>query len=211
MGYALPMFPLSNVVFPYMLLPLHIFEERYRALMSDLQEVAEPEFGVVLIERGWEVGGGGGGDEERADLGTVVRLLDSEQIEGGRWVAVTAGARRIRVTRWLPDAPYPMAEVEDVKDLEVSAEGETLREAAYYAVRKVAALQAELGEPGAPLDFELAEDPAIASYQACALSPIGPLDAQRLLVMDDPIGRLWELTEMLRDQIDYLEVQLAAG
>lgn len=207
MGYALPMFPLSNVVFPYMLLPLHIFEERYRVLMSDLQEVVEPEFGVVLIERGWEVGGG----EERANLGTVVRLLDSEQIEGGRWVAVTAGARRIRVTRWLPDAPYPMAEVEDVKDLEVSAEGEPLRAAAYYAVRKVAALQAELGEPGAPLDFELAEDPAIASYQACALSPIGPLDAQRLLVMDDPIARLWDLTEMLRDQIDYLERQLATG
>jgi Lon protease-like protein len=207
MGYALPMFPLSNVVFPYMLLPLHIFEERYRVLMADLQEVAEPEFGVVLIERGWEVGGG----EERADLGTVVRLLDSEQIEGGRWVAVTAGVRRIRVTRWLPDAPYPMAEVEDVKDLEVSVDGEALREAAYYSVRKVAALQAELGEPGAPLDFDLADDPAIASYQACALSPIGPLDAQRLLVMDDPTARLWELTEMLRDQISYLELQLAAG
>ena len=207
MGYTLPMFPLSNVVFPYMLLPLHIFEERYRVLMSDLQDVFEPEFGVVLIERGWEVGGG----EERADLGTVVRLLDSEQIEGGRWVAVTAGARRIRVTRWLPDAPYPMAEVEDIKDLEVSDEGEALREAASYAVRKVAALQAELGEPGAPLDFELADDPAIASYQACALSPIGPLDAQRLLVMDDPTARLWELTEMLRDQIGYLELQLATG
>jgi Lon protease-like protein len=86
MGYRLPMFPLSNVVFPYMLLPLHIFEERYRALMVDLQDEVEPEFGVVLIERGWEVGGG----DERADLGTVVRLLDAEEIEGGRWVAVTA-------------------------------------------------------------------------------------------------------------------------
>ncbi len=63
MGYTLPMFPLSNVVFPYMLLPLHIFEDRYRALMADLQDVTEPEFGVVLIERGWEVGGG----EERAE------------------------------------------------------------------------------------------------------------------------------------------------
>ncbi len=207
MGYALPMFPLSNVVFPYMLLPLHIFEDRYRELMSDLQHVEEPEFGVVLIERGWEVGGG----EERAELGTVVRLLDSEQIEGGRWVAVTAGARRIRVTKWLPDAPYPMATVEDVKDLEASDASETLREAAYFAVRKVAALQAELGEPGAPLDFDLAEDPTIASYQACALSPIGPLDAQRLLVIDDPTARLWELVEMLRDQIEYLELQLATG
>jgi hypothetical protein len=207
MGYTIPMFPLSNVVFPFMLLPLHIFEERYRALMTDLQDLDEPEFGVVLIERGWEVGGG----EERASLGTVVRLLDSEEIEGGRWVAVTAGIRRIRVKRWLPDAPYPMAEVEDVKDLEVSDEGESLREAARWAVRKVAALQAELGEPGAPLDFDLAPDPAVASYQACALSPIGPLDAQRLLVMDDPTARLWELTEMLHEQIESLELQLATG
>jgi hypothetical protein len=207
MGYRLPMFPLSNVVFPYMLLPLHIFEERYRALMVDLQDEVEPEFGVVLIERGWEVGGG----DERADLGTVVRLLDAEEIEGGRWVAVTAGVRRARVTKWLPDAPYPMAIVEDVKDLEASSEAESLRATVYQAVRKVAALQAEMGEPGAPLDFELAEDPVIASYQACALSPIGPLDAQRLLVMDDPTGRLWELTEMLGDQIDDLELQLARG
>jgi len=207
MGYPLPMFPLSNVVFPYMLLPLHIFEERYRDLMADLQAVDEPEFGVVLIERGWEVGGG----EERSDLGTVVRVLDAEEIEGGRWVAVTAGTRRIRVTRWLSDAPYPVAQVEDVKDLEVSDEAETLREAAFHAVRKVAALQAELGEPGAPLDFELASDPAIASYQACALSPIGPLDAQRLLAMDDPTSRLWELTELLYEQIGSLELQLAAG
>ncbi len=207
MGYTLPMFPLSNVVFPYMLLPLHIFEDRFRQLMSDLQEVAEPEFGVVLIERGWEVGGG----ELRSDLGTVVRVLDAEQIEGGRWVAVTAGTRRIRVTTWLADAPYPVARVEDVKDLEASGECETLRAEAFQAVRKVAALQAELGELGAPLDFELAEDPAIASYQACALSPIGPLDAQRLLVMDDPTDRLWELTGLLREQIGSLELQLAAG
>jgi Lon protease-like protein len=207
MGYTIPMFPLSNVVFPYMLLPLHIFEDRYRALMSDLQQSEDPQFGVVLIERGWEVGGG----EERADLGTAVQLLDAEEIEGGRWVAVAAGTRRIRVTRWLPDAPYPMADVEDVKDLEIGGDGEELRDVASHAVRKVAALQAELGEPGAPLDFELADDPAIASYQACALSPIGPLDAQRLLAMDDPGGRLWELTEMLQEHIDCLELQLAHG
>ena len=207
MGYTIPMFPLSNVVFPYMLLPLHIFEQRYRRLMNDLQSSDEPEFGVVLIERGWEVGGG----EERSSLGTVVRVLDSEEIEGGRWVAVTAGTRRIRVTRWLDDAPYPVAQVEDVKDLEAGDEGETLRVAAFQAVRKVAALQAELGEPGAPLDFELASDPTIASYQACALSPIGPLDAQRLLAMDDPASRLWELTGLLHEQIGSLELQLAAG
>ena len=207
MGYTLPMFPLSNVVFPYMLLPLHIFEDRYRALMSDLQDVDEPEFGVVLIERGWEVGGG----EERAALGTAVRVLDAEEIDGGRWVAVTAGTRRIRVTAWLPDAPYPQATVEDVKDLAASDEAAVLRDEAYHTVRKVAALQAELGEGGAPLDFELAEDPGVASYQACALSPIGPLDAQRLLAMDDPTARLWELNSLLREQIGYLELQLAQG
>jgi Lon protease-like protein len=207
MGYTLPMFPLGNVVFPYMLLPLHIFEERYRALMTDLQEVEDPEFGVVLIERGSEVGGG----EERAALGTAVRVLDAEQIEDGRWVAVTAGTRRIRVTGWLPDAPYPQAVVEDVKDLDTSDEAIVLRGEAYHAVRKVAALQAELGEPGAPIDFELAENPTVASYQACALAPIGPLDAQRLLAIDDPTARLRELTGLLHEQIEYLELQLAQG
>lgn len=207
MARTLPMFPLSNVVFPYMLLPLHIFETRYQALMSDLRDVENPEFGVVLIERGSEVGGG----EQRSDLGTIVKVLDSEELPDGRWVAVTAGVKRIRVTKWLPDGPYPVAGIEEVKDLEPGEAGETLRESVQRLLRKVGALLAESGEVGPPVDMELANDITVASYQACAVASLGPLDAQRLLVFDDPVSRLKELGTLLHDQVQILELKLAQG
>ncbi len=201
------MFPLTNVVFPYMLLPLHVFEDRYQALMTDLQEIENPEFGVVLIERGSEVGGG----EQRSDLGTVVKVLDSEELPDGRWVAVTAGTERIRVTRWLPDGPYPVANVEEVKDLEPGEAGETLRESVQRLLHKLGALLAESGEVGPPVDMELSGDITVASYQACAVASLGPLDSQRLLVFDDPVSRLKELGTLLHEQIQTLELQLAQG
>ena len=207
MARTLPMFPLSNVVFPYMLLPLHVFEERYRALMTDLQEAENPEFGVVLIERGSEVGGG----EQRSDLGTIVKVLDSEELPDGRWVAVTAGTRRIRVTKWLTDGPYPIATIEEVKDLEPGLGGETLKESVLWLIRKLGALKAEAGELGPPVDMELSADVTMASYQACALASLGPLDSQRLLAFDDPASRLKELGTLLLDQIQTLELKLAQG
>ncbi len=175
--------------------------------MTDLQESETPEFGVVLIERGSEVGGG----EQRLDLGTLVKILDAEELPDGRWVAVTAGSRRIRVTKWLPDGPYPVAGVEEVKDLEPGPGGETLRESVQWLLRKVGALLAESGEVGPPVDLELSPDVTVASYQASAVAPLGPLDSQRLLVFDDPVSRLKALQTMLHDQMETLEIQLAQG
>ena len=65
------MFPLGKVLVPGEVLPLHVFEPRYRQLVVDLLAADDrpPEFGVVLIERGWEVGGG----DARTDIGTVAR------------------------------------------------------------------------------------------------------------------------------------------
>lgn len=201
-----PMFPLSNVVFPYMLLPLHIFEDRYRAMMRDLQD-GDGQFGVVLIDRGSEVGGG----DVRTSTGTLVRLLDSEELDDGRWVAVTAGTRRIRVERWLEDDPYPWAEVVEVEEPEAGDEAAKQRDEVQRLVRKVAAMQAELGVAGPPVDFELSTDPIVASYQACAVSPIGPLDGQRLLEIDPPEARLRQLADLLADHITTLDFQLAEG
>ena len=63
---SMPMFPLGTVLLPSVLLPLHIFEERYRTLIRDVLD-ADREFGVVLIERGSEVGGG----DTRSSVGTL--------------------------------------------------------------------------------------------------------------------------------------------
>ena len=53
----MPMFPLSSVLFPYMPLRLRVFEERYLIMLAELLKNEDAQFGVVLIERGWEVGG----------------------------------------------------------------------------------------------------------------------------------------------------------
>ena len=109
----LPLFPLGSVVVPTQLLPLHIFEDRYRLLMETLVGLGRPaEIGTLLIQRGSEVGGG----EVRVSVGTVSRLVDAEELPDGRWLAVFAGSHRFEVIRWLPDDPYPQAEVEEFAD-----------------------------------------------------------------------------------------------
>ena len=110
-GYDLPMFPLGAILFPYVVLPLRVFEPRYRVLTHDCL-AGNREFGVVLIERGFEVGGG----DERFDLGTVARIVQAAETEDGRWGLLTVGSRRIRVDDWLPEDPYPKARVVDLPE-----------------------------------------------------------------------------------------------
>ena len=97
---VLPMFPLGTVLLPGMVLPLHVFEPRYRQLVQDC-EAGDGEFGVVLIERGSEVGGG----DVRTDVGTVAKIVQSQSLPDGRYLLATVGARRLRVERWLDDDP----------------------------------------------------------------------------------------------------------
>src|SRR3546814_13839840 len=104
---SVPMFRLGSAVLPVAGLPIHVIENRYRALMKDCM-AGDREFGVVLIERGSEVGGG----DVRADVGTVARIAEASELPDGRWALIAVGDRRIRVTSWLPDDPYPRAEVE---------------------------------------------------------------------------------------------------
>src|ERR1700680_541599 len=99
MSRRLPMFPLGSVLFPAAMLPLHIFEPRYRVLMFDCtREGAEPEFGVVLIERGTEVGGA----DQRFGIGTVARIVEAGELPDGRWLVNAIGTVRVTVDRWLP-------------------------------------------------------------------------------------------------------------
>src|SRR5829696_8282280 len=104
---AMPMFPLGTVLLPSVALPLHVFEARYRALVHDCLE-GENRFGVVLIERGSEVGGG----DVRSNVGTVAQIVEAARFDDGRYALVAVGRERIRVARWLDDQPYPRADVE---------------------------------------------------------------------------------------------------
>src|SRR3954464_862389 len=81
MAKPMPMFPLGTVLFPHAPLPLHLFEERYR-LLAETCLRGDGRFGVVLIERGFEVGGG----DQRFGVGTVARIVEAARTPDGRYL-----------------------------------------------------------------------------------------------------------------------------
>jgi Lon protease-like protein len=189
-------------------MPLHVFEPRYRALTGWCLE-HDGCLGIVLIERGSEVGGG----DTRFDVGTVARIVRAGQLPDGRYVLATVGVQRLRVLEWLPDEPYPLAEVELLDDPGAEVDVPDLGErcdALARRLRRVLALRAELGEPVPTVDVELSsDDVARAGYEAAAFAPLSPLDAQDLLALDDPVLRLTRIEELLADAARLLEFRLS--
>jgi Lon protease-like protein len=207
MTSLLPLFPLGTVLFPQAVLPLNVFELRYQLLTAHCL-ATDSEFGVVLIERGSEVGGG----DVRFDVGTSARIVQADRVGGGRWMVVAVGVQRFRVDEWLPDDPYPQAQVQRLDDGTVHDDAVSRVAPVGAQLRRVYELHAELGAR-IPSDFsvELPDDPVLASYEAAALAPIGPLDAQRLLEVDDPGQRLSQLHTLLEDEVAMLELRRAQG
>lgn len=200
------MFPLGSVLFPYGILPLHVFEPRYRLMIERCLE-DDGTFGVVLIERGSEVGGG----DVRFGIGTLARIVQAGRFDDGRYALVAVGVHRLRVREWLPDDPYPHAEVEPLDDGVVGDAAAHLDETTRL-LERVRALHAELGAslPSGPVDLTV-DDPARASFEAAALAPIGPLDAQALLEIDDAGARLARLVGLLTEEASVLEFRLSGG
>ena len=196
-GTRLPMFPLSAVLFPHASMPLHVFEPRYRELMRDCL-AGDQRFGVVLIQRGSEVGGG----DERSALGTRGVITDEVELPDGRWVLEVEGEALIQVEEWLPDDPYPVALVRDAAPGPGAADAGPLVGTAGQRVRRARALLAEQG--GAPpLPPELALDGGgdvdRAAWQLCAVAPLSAYDAQRLLGSAGAPERLRLLSALMEE------------
>jgi Lon protease-like protein len=189
----MPMFPLGSVLFPSMPTALRVFEERYIVMLSTILGDEPPEFGIVLIERGSEVGGG----EQRFPIGTIAQITRVETSEG--FIGLIAqGDRRIEVTSWLDDDPYPRAEVRDVPALVWDEEVRPLLERAEQLVRRTIARASEFVEQQWPADIELSDDPVDAAWQLAGIAPLGPLDQVRLL-------RSSSVTELLSGIIEATE------
>jgi Lon protease-like protein len=202
------MFPLGMVLFPGAFLPLQVFEPRYRELVVDCLSTDAPEFGVVLIERGYEVGGG----DSRFDVGCVARIVEVGDLPRGRLALATVGDRRVRVERWLDDDPYPRAEVSDWPDPEPEADDTQRRDEVAAQLRRVLALAAEVGDPVPPVAAaEALDDVRLASYQLASLAPIGPLDQLALLASGSVRARYELLGSLLTDAADVLASRLAGG
>jgi Lon protease-like protein len=200
------MFPLGTVLFPLAVLPLHVFEPRYRMMVQACVR-GDQEFGVVLIERGSEVGGG----DVRFSVGTVARIVQVSELAGARYALTAVGTRLIRVETWLPDDPFPQAMVVDLAepplDGDALVEASGARERVDGALHRLFEIWATIDPRAATIDVTLADDPKRAAFEASALSPFGPLDAQRLLEAGGTVPRLALLESLLADEIAVLEAR----
>ena len=106
----LPLFPLNTVLFPGMLLPLHIFEERYKLMIGRCLEEQRP-FGVLLIQEGQEVEGAGA-PAVPYDVGTTAIIAGASQMDDGRYNLVTIGDERFRLHSIRHDQPYLVGRAE---------------------------------------------------------------------------------------------------
>ena len=198
------MFPLGTVLFPHGVLPLRVFEPRYREMVTHCLD-RDARFGVVLIERGSEVGGG----DTRFHVGTVAQIVQAARTPDGRFSLATVGTERIDIVEWLSDDPYPRAIVRMRVDREPTGDGAAISDAVRAQLERVHELRAQLGAPAHTGDVVLSPDLVRASFEAAILSPLGPLDAQTLLELDDAVDRLAKLHECLVQEVELLEFRLS--
>src|ERR1700722_2841548 len=111
MSTTIPLFPLGSVLYPGLVLPLHIFEDRYRQLVRDLLAGPEPQaFGVVAIKEGRETGIAG--VSALHEIGCTATLRQVDQYDDGRYDLVTVGAERFRLAGLDESRPYLQGDVE---------------------------------------------------------------------------------------------------
>lgn len=186
----LPLFPLGTVLFPGVLLPLHVFEERYRELVRDLLVAPhdDREFGVVAIREGREVGA----DGVRAlhTVGCVARLYRAEPYSDGRFDIVTTGAQRFRLDALDDSLPYLRGEVTVLDE----PDGPDVGHLAEQVVVAWAAYREGLGST----DDETPDDARALSYLVAAGAVLDLGEKQRLLEASDTAARLRSELTLLR-------------
>lgn len=209
----LPLFPLGMVLFPGLLLPLHVFEERYRQLISELVELPEAErrFGVVAIREGREVGEDAiGGLAALHEIGCTARLRRVHQHPDGRYEIVTSGSERFRLTGLSHDRPYLTGMIEWLPD-EVG--DPSLAGLLDQAVRAgFSGYVQALGESGGQqVELpELPDDPLVFSHLVAATIAVDLAERQALLAEPDGCSRLRSELKLLRRETVLLQVLRSA-
>jgi Lon protease-like protein len=213
---TLPLFPLGTVLFPGLVLPLHIFEDRWRALvryLRDLPDGTPREFGVVAIDRGLEVMpppvegsvyGNATSEVVVHEIGCVAQVRQITEHPDGRFDIVTVGARRFRITGFVPSPhPYPVAGVEWLPEPEPDKYAEDLAPRVLAMFREyLAALH------GGGSEDQLPDDPVVLSHLVAATTSLTVGDRQTLLSAPDPAARLaTELRLLARETVLLREIR----
>ncbi|MFC7756402.1 LON peptidase substrate-binding domain-containing protein [Tsukamurella soli] len=204
----LPMFPLGATLLPGESLPLRVFEPRYQALVQRCL-ATDRRFGVVLIERGSEVGGG----DVRSDVGTVAEIVDHAATGAGRYSLECRGVARIRIAAWLPDDPYPRADVEPWPDAGVDGDWRAARDGVIEARERLLDLWRELAKRAGrratpPPPLALPDDPSECSFTLATALPLSEADRYRALGAAGPVERAGVLTDAAEDVAAALRFRL---
>jgi Lon protease-like protein len=189
MSTTIPLFPLGSVLYPGLVLPLHIFEDRYRQLVADLLAGPEPrQFGVIAIRSGRETGVDG--VSALYDMGCTAELRQAEEYDDGRFDLITVGVERFKL-RGLGDAdPYLTGDVEFVPD---EAGDQNQATAAVPAVQQAfrSYLHELTEQGGAQITVpDLPDEPVLLSYLVAAAVVVDLPVKQQLLEQPDGYRRL---------------------
>ncbi|MEX0625540.1 MAG: LON peptidase substrate-binding domain-containing protein [Chloroflexota bacterium] len=208
----LPFFPLHLVLFPHLPLPLHIFEERYRAMTHDLLADGSPYAGRFVISSG------GDDDAPEGSVGTVAEVRRAERFADGRWALVVVGAERVSLGPVDRSGTYALIEVqplpESVGDADTAGrllpEVQAALDAYLDTVKRFVASAASVGresqeitDVAASLDevlkpIRLPDDPLAASYAVAGVLQIELNRKQQLLELPDGASRLEAELSLLR-------------
>lgn len=156
-SFELPLFPLNQVLYPGMFLPLHIFEERYQKMIGACLENKTP-FGVMLIKEGQEVGG----TAVPVRVGTTARILDTQPMEAGRMNILTRGEQRFELLDILEGSPYLVGRVRTLPD-DVGGAGQSAVDATRSAFTTFLGSLAMLADDESG-DMHAPDDPTELSY-----------------------------------------------
>jgi uncharacterized protein len=202
---TVPVFPLNAVLFPGVVTPLHVFEDRYRALMRDLLAVPDPAdrtFAVVAIREGYEVG-----DQEHRRgaqslhrVGTLVQLTEFERYDDGTFDIEVTGRQRILLDEIDPAGEYLTARGEVVED---EPESEEATEEARRALATFEDYRTRLSSlrGGSVLEGPMPRNPAYLSYSLAATCLLSQGERQDLLEAPDAATRLRMLRRSLHEEM----------
>lgn len=198
------MFPLGTVAFPGLTMPLHVFEDRYRALIHHLLRIDDAEerlFGTVAIREGYEVGERGAQSLFR--VGCRLQLVEAEENPDGSFEIVAVARDRFMLDELDPSGLYPVGHVEEFPEQHVPIEPEVVERAR----ATFTAYRATLAEIRAdPYEGSLPRDPEYLSWTLAACAPLPLPDRQQLLEAEDAGVRLALVTEMLRSELRAMNV-----
>lgn len=204
---VVPLFPLNHVLLPGMPLPLHIFEQRYRDLLTDIADAPTgPVFGVVALKTGTEAMTPHvqhGVAPEVESVGTLAEILEIETADDGTSDLLAVGSRRFRLLQLLPTGkPYLRGEVEYLDEPD-GALTPQLEQRARDLIDVFDSMLVKLA--GRPTGPELPKDANQLSFQLAARLPLGPAERQQLLADDDTAVRLQRVARLLRREIALLQ------